>query len=194
MENTTSLTAVAPLALSSYGRRILAALLDLLFLLFPCWIVGHIIPVVGPALVVLFYSPIFESSLVRATIGKHLCGIQVSDTAGRRITFGAAFIRLLVKLVSPALAFIPYLFALFTKRRQALHDLVADTVVVYGRVEEPLWDAWYNQSRAIFRGAAQTVHSSGKLADLERLQALRQSGALSEEEFQLEKQRILGQK
>ncbi len=185
-------TAILPTqTFSSYSRRLLAALIDAVVLIVPAWLGSRILPYVGPVLVGLLYGALFESSTGRATIGKHLCGIQVTDLSGRRITFRAAFVRQLVKLASSALCFIPYFVALFTARRQALHDLIAESVVVYGREEGSLWDAGMVQTRSVFRGAAQTIDSSTQLARLERLDALRKSGALSEEEFQREKQKIL---
>jgi uncharacterized RDD family membrane protein YckC len=54
-----------------------------------------------------------------------------------------AFIRYLVVLASTCMLFAGHFLALFTARRQTLHDLVADSVVVDGEVPgvSPL-DAW----------------------------------------------------
>lgn len=184
---------------SSILRRAGASFIDVLILAIPSMIMNSIIPVMGPVLVVLLYAPILESSEIRATLGKHLMGIQVTDLSGRRITFQAALIRIGMKFVSSCIMFIGHFFAFFTEKRQALHDLVAETVVVYGRSERAIFDAWSDQLRAIFRaanltsGESRTERPASTVDQLERLQALREKGALTEEEFQREKAKILGQ-
>ena len=184
---------------ASISRRIGAMLIDFLIIGFAGLIIHHALPVVGPLLIMALYAPVFESSEARATPGKHAMGIQVTDLSGRRISFQAALIRFGMKLVSYCLMFAGHFFAFFTGKRQALHDLVAETVVVYGRAEKPLADAWLEQLRGIFR-AANLTSSGGpapaqrsRVDELERLQALREKGTLTEEEFQREKTRILGQ-
>ena len=47
-----------------------------------------------------------------------------------RKTLGRAFVRNLAKLLSLATALIGFLMVLWTKRHQAMHDLMADCVVV----------------------------------------------------------------
>jgi uncharacterized RDD family membrane protein YckC len=173
---------------ASFGRRLGAALLDLLIMFIPAAILGSALPVVGGLIVWFFYAPFFESSVIRATIGKKLMGIQVSDVAGGRLSFKAAFLRSVMKFVSSCFLFIPHLLALFTQRRQALHDIVAESVVVYGRVEIPAVDAWLEQAREVFGGIAKSLPSQDRLSELERLQGLYERGALNKEEFEAEKQ------
>ncbi len=173
----------------SISRRFVAFVIDAALLTIPCALTGHVIPA---ALIALLYAPVLESSTVKATLGKHWMGIQVTDLSGRRISFGTALTRFLIKLVSAALAFLPYGLALFTQRKQALHDLVPDTIVIYGREESSVWDAWMDNLKALFRTASQKVDQNGRVSDLERLQSLREKGTLTEEEFQKEKEKILG--
>ncbi len=168
---------------ASLGRRFLALLLDFMILSIPCAIAGHVVPVVGSLVVLFFYAPILESSEMRATLGKHLVGIQVADPMGRRISLRAATVRNILKFVSSVLLFIGFFFALFTQKKQTLHDLLADTLVVYGRRECSIADAWMASVRELFH--------SGPLSQLERLQALRDRGTLTEEEFQEQKRKIL---
>lgn len=177
---------------SSFSRRLGAAVLDMLILVIPGCILGSMVPVLGGVLLWFIYAPFLESSVIRATIGKKLMGIQVVDLNGGKISFRSAMIRSLMKLISGLLAFIPHLLALFTDRRQALHDLVAETVVVYGRVEVPVVDAWMDTVKEVFRSEGFKPSETSKLSDLERLQALFERGALSKEEFDAEKQKILG--
>lgn len=176
---------------ASIGRRFVAVLLDALILVIPAAMANHVIPVAGGILITFFYAPVLESSEVRATIGKHLMGIQVCDLAGRRISFRAAVIRYFMKIVSSVFLFLGHVVAFFTERKQALHDLVAETIVVYGRSEKSIFDAWMDQCKSIF--GSQQVREASRLSELERLQALRERGALSEEEFQKEKKRVMGE-
>jgi uncharacterized RDD family membrane protein YckC len=46
--------------------------------------------------------------------------------------------------------FIGHFFAFFTERRQAFHDLVAGTVVLYGRFDQPIVESWVRQIREVF--------------------------------------------
>jgi uncharacterized RDD family membrane protein YckC len=76
------------------------------------------------------YYAIMESSPAQATVGKQALGIQVTDLEGNRISFWRALGRNLAKIVSVLTLFIGYLMAGFTARKQALHDLIASTLVV----------------------------------------------------------------
>lgn len=74
----------------------------------------------------------FESSAWQATPAKRLAKLKVTDEAGNRIDFWQAVGRNLARYVS-ALSVIGYVMAAFTKRRQALHDKMAGTLVVKTR-------------------------------------------------------------
>jgi uncharacterized RDD family membrane protein YckC len=77
----------------------------------------------------LYYS-FMESSPWQATLGKRAMGIQVTDLVGNRIDFGRATGRYFAKILSALTLGIGFLMAAFTKRKQALHDMVAGTLVV----------------------------------------------------------------
>lgn len=106
----------------------------------------------------LYYS-LLESSAWQATYGMRLFGLQVTDTDGRRISFGRALLRTVIKLLpfelNHLVLFLPtpiwrdphpgfrvgfvvvnalmilYFATMFlTRRRQSVHDLIARTVVV----------------------------------------------------------------
>lgn len=76
------------------------------------------------------YHAGLESSARQATPGKRALGIVVTDLAGNRISFGRATARHFAQWVSFLTLLIGYLIQPFTKRRQALHDLIAGTLVV----------------------------------------------------------------
>ncbi len=178
---------------ASLSRRFLAFLLDGLIVFFPCILGAHLIPMIGSILVWFFYFPILESSEVRATLGKYLLGIQVCDLGGRRISLRTAVIRNILKSVSSLLLFVGFIFALFTQKKQTVHDLLADTLVVYGRSNKGITDAWVERVQQLFQSfsKSQLDNPDSELDQLERLQELRAKGALTEEEFQEQKRRIL---
>lgn len=174
---------------SSISRRIGAVCLDALIMLLPAIFFNHLIPVAGGFIAAILYAPVFESSRIQATLGKQLMGIQVADLSGNRISFKTALIRFFMKFVSSAILFIGHLFAFFTERKQALHDLVADTVVIYGRSERSIFDAWVDQVKSIF--GSHSVSDSSQADEIERLQDLKDKGVLTEEEFRKAKSRVL---
>jgi uncharacterized RDD family membrane protein YckC len=78
----------------------------------------------------LLYYAAMESSSHQATVGKLVCGLRVTDAHGRRLSFAHAAGRYLAKLLSNLTLGIGYIMAGFTRRKQALHDIVAGTLVV----------------------------------------------------------------
>jgi len=78
---------------------------------------------------VLYFS-FMESSKYQASVGKLALGLIVTDTEGNRIDFGKALLRNVGKLVSAIILFIGYIMAAFTDKKQALHDMIASTLVV----------------------------------------------------------------
>lgn len=81
------------------------------------------------------YSAFSESSRWSATVGKRIIGLQVLTSAGGRLTFGQATVRHFMKFLSLFTATVGFMMAGWTRRRQALHDMPSDSVVV--RVAEP---------------------------------------------------------
>jgi uncharacterized RDD family membrane protein YckC len=78
------------------------------------------------------YSALMESSSWQGTVGKKVLGIRVTDMNGHRIGFGKASGRHFAKLLSQLICFIGFIMAAFTERRQALHDMIAATLVLEG--------------------------------------------------------------
>ncbi|GAC1549675.1 MAG: hypothetical protein NVS2B7_25720 [Herpetosiphon sp.] len=76
------------------------------------------------------YYAVWESSSRRATPGKMILSLRVTDVDGRRISFGRASLRYWSKILSVAVFLIGYIMAAFTERKQALHDIIANCVVV----------------------------------------------------------------
>jgi len=57
-------------------------------------------------------------------------GIKVVRSDGRRISLGRGIGRFFAFLLSGLLLYIGYLMAAFTQRKQGLHDMICDTLVV----------------------------------------------------------------
>lgn len=75
------------------------------------------------------YEAAMESSSKQATLGKMALGLKVTDLEGRRISFARATGRHFAKLISGMILLIGYIMAGFTERKQALHDMIAGTLV-----------------------------------------------------------------
>jgi len=76
------------------------------------------------------YCTLLESSTKRATIGKMAVGIIVTDINGNRVSFGRANGRWWGKTISFLILGIGCIMAGFTRKKQALHDIMADTLVL----------------------------------------------------------------
>ncbi len=76
------------------------------------------------------YFALMESGKGQATLGKKIMGIKVVGADGGRISFARATGRTFGKYVSYMILNFGYYMAGYTKKRQALHDLMADTYVV----------------------------------------------------------------
>ena len=77
------------------------------------------------------YAALSESSRYRATIGKRIMHLQVVTADGEKLNFGQASVRHVMKFLSLFTAGIGFVMAGFTKRRQALHDLPNDCLVIH---------------------------------------------------------------
>ena len=72
-----------------------------------------------------------ESGPKQATFGKRVLGLRVTNMAGERISFGHASGRFFSKIITGLVPFaIGFIMAGFTERKQALHDMIAGTLVV----------------------------------------------------------------
>ena len=76
------------------------------------------------------YYALLESSSWQATLGKKALGLEVTDLEGHRISFGRASGRFFGKIISAIILYIGFLMAGFTEKKQALHDMMAGTLVI----------------------------------------------------------------
>lgn len=82
------------------------------------------------------YRAGMESSSYQATLGKMAMRLKVTDTEGLRLSIGRATARQFAKLLSLFSLGIGYLMAGFDEQKQALHDRIAGTLVLYRRIEQ----------------------------------------------------------
>lgn len=76
------------------------------------------------------YEPLMEASRYQATIGKIAAGVKVTSINGEKISVARAFGRRFAMILSMLPLCLGFVVAAFTPKKQALHDLLAKTVVV----------------------------------------------------------------
>lgn len=79
------------------------------------------------------YFSFLPSSGMRGTIGMWIIGLKVCDYSGRKISPATGALRSAGLLLSMILFFAGCIMCAFTKRKQALHDLMAKTYVIKRR-------------------------------------------------------------
>jgi len=138
--------------LGSVAARIVAHLIDLVFLIMAFWLMGTIVGSMfggltesgfnlngAPALLIMLltgvvfflYLVLFEG-LFGTTVGKLFLGLRVRNVDGRRCGFGQALVRNLLRIVDglPLLYVAGLITTLLTKKKQRVGDLAAHTIVV----------------------------------------------------------------
>ncbi len=99
-----------------------------------------LIYLVSIAIPMLYFAWMHASS-TQATLGKMAVGIKVVRGDGSRISFWRGVGRLFATILSSLILMIGWLMAAFTERKQALHDMVCDTLVVdkWAYTDHPEW-------------------------------------------------------
>lgn len=135
----------APFA--GFWIRVVAALIDGVILFIPNLVlsmifgthdaqgVPHISPL-GNLIIIAMYFGYFttlQGGKWQATVGKRLLGIHVMRTDGSSISHLRAFGRYAASILSAIILLIGYIMAGVTREKTALHDLICDTRVVYGK-------------------------------------------------------------
>lgn len=75
----------------------------------------------------------FLHAKIKQTPGKFLLGIELVQLDGKNASLERTFLRFCIKILSFILLFLPLLPILFNQQRQALHDILADTIVIEKR-------------------------------------------------------------
>ena len=95
---------------------------------------------VSIALAAAYYAG-FHASTSQATLGKMAVGIKVVRSDGSRISVARGVGRYFATLLSSLILGIGFLMAAFTERKQGLHDMLCDTLVVdkWAYTAHPEW-------------------------------------------------------
>lgn len=145
---------------AGFWMRFVAALIDVVALMVGGTIIGYIIALIIGGTVRIVYGPLdavgyeslktitkiicfiigiilnwlyftlLETSLKQATPGKMALGLIVTDLNGDIISSDKANKRYWCKYLSTMILCIGYIMAGFTQKKQALHDIMAGTLVV----------------------------------------------------------------
>ncbi|MBU0655165.1 MAG: protein kinase [Gammaproteobacteria bacterium] len=134
---------------AGFWLRLAALLLDTILIVVVLFVVGFIYGIAGGDVEAMAstsetFGPVdiiniilqwlyfagMESSASGNTFGKRAVGIRVVDLQGQRISFGKATGRYFGKILSALIVLIGYFMAGFTARKQALHDMMAGTLVI----------------------------------------------------------------
>ncbi len=118
---------------AGFWRRFAASFIDGIILFIPILLINLMFTYAGWLLGTVaswLYYALMESSERQATLGKQLLNIMVTDISGNRITFGRATGRHFAKIISGLTLSIGYIMAGFTEKKQALHDMIADCLVL----------------------------------------------------------------
>lgn len=154
-------------------------------------------------LLAVLYTSFFESSELQGTPGKAFLDMRVISLDGQRISFKKALIRYAVRLLSGFLMGFGFLMMLFTEKKQTLHDLAAETLVVRGEVKNVNYiQAWYQQFLHVL-GLVDQVPEKKSVSsvpamekdispvDLVELYEQYKAGHMSEEEYQKQRAELL---
>ncbi len=131
-----SIAAVIDFGLISLGTWIFAVLFGITI-----GLVLQIIPVLGPLISTvltgvatfifpILYNTVFEGGKLGSTPGKIYCGLAVRHQSGRKLTYKEAAIRGFGKYISWICFMIGYALAFLRKDRKALHDFLANSIVI----------------------------------------------------------------
>jgi uncharacterized RDD family membrane protein YckC len=147
---------------ASFGQRLAAHLIDQAAIFAAAWFVGkpfgamlggffytdptgsplasQAMSYAGALLVAALMSFMFEvfwiGSHWQATPGKRAMRLKVTDLRAKPVGYGRAFGRYMMKGLSGSVFCIGFLVQPFTARKQALHDLLAGTLVVRSSASE----------------------------------------------------------
>lgn len=129
---------------AGFWKRVAAYLLDYVILfvaIFLFFVIAGMMGIISPdaaessgtgigILAFWLYFALQESGQHQATIGKRALAIKVVTLAGKAPSFWRGTGRHFAKILSGLLLCIGYLMCIFTAKKQCLHDIMADCLVV----------------------------------------------------------------
>ena len=105
-------------------------LMDRYMAISDCLKMAQFIAIIATLIIWWLYFALLESSAKQGTLGKMAMGIKVVDLDGQRLNFVKATVRYIGRIISALILFLGFFMALFTEKKQALHDLIAKTYVI----------------------------------------------------------------
>lgn len=117
---------------SGFWRRFWAGAIDAIVLGIITFILEMIFPTYSLSgfLIGLLYFGFMESSTRQATLGMMALDIKIVGMEGQRISFWRAVGREIATILSALILGIGYLMIAFTSKKQGLHDMIAETLVI----------------------------------------------------------------
>lgn len=95
-------------------------------------------------LFILYFT--LMTKFLQQTVGKMIMGIKVIPQTGAALTWDKIIFREVIGRFISKMLLLPYLFVVFMPEKEALHDLFADTYVVYENVyEKEIYNQQQNQ-------------------------------------------------
>jgi len=94
------------------------------------WDIAYVLPYLLYLPILWLYRTVMEASKLQATFGKLALQIIVTDTNYGRIGFGRANGRFWSSLLTIQTLGIGFLIVAFTKKKQAMHDFIVNTLVI----------------------------------------------------------------
>jgi len=89
----------------------------------------YFLPFFFYVLIACFYFGFMES-IKGYTIGKKIVGIRVADYEGNNINLLSGIIRIMVKIFSSILIFIPFITFFFSIKKQTFYDMAAKSIII----------------------------------------------------------------
>ncbi|MEZ6041360.1 MAG: RDD family protein [Planctomycetaceae bacterium] len=80
--------------------------------------------------VYIIYCGLLEGSAMQGTLGKRLVGVRVTDENGDRLSIARSFGRNFTKIVSYLPLGLGFIWAIWSRRKQGWHDMIARTLVI----------------------------------------------------------------
>jgi uncharacterized RDD family membrane protein YckC len=92
----------------------------------------RIVTVIASYVFSILYFTLFWL-IVGYTPGKYLLGLKVIRADGRKLKFGKCLLRAISYSISGLFFFLGFIWIILDRRRQAWHDKIAGTLVIYNK-------------------------------------------------------------
>ncbi len=121
--------------LAGFWPRLMAHNIDLLVMLPIYYLVSLLVPSnQWMFLICIFITFLYEAlstiSDWGGTVGKKVMNLSVLRSDGERLTLSRSLLRSLAKFLTIISLFVGYLVIILHKRKQGIHDMIADTQVI----------------------------------------------------------------